>query len=584
MKEKNKKQNPVSLLLKWADRDRFFLILSVICAFISGLLAIGVYIGIYNIMNALAAGTCTRKIILENAILIISTVIVRQLALACSGVSSHKGAYGALFRVRCMVTEHLAKVPLGALDEKSTGDIKTVINEDIEKLERGLAHNMPEFIGYCTGPIVIFVYLFTVNKQLALLSLLPILAVALIMVFIFINMFQLTDRAGRSTAAFNSVIIEYINGMRQIKAYNMGSNSFKKYKAAINEENTVWNLMSMKTGPLYAAFMIALESGMIILLPIGGKLFLQSSVSAGIFLLFAYVGSMYLTELLPLQQLAMELAQVFSAILKVQAILDIPVFEGGAHFPEKTDIAMEHVSFCYENSSKNVLENCNLKLAQGEKLAIVGISGAGKSTITELISRFYDVKEGSVKIGGMDVREIAYEELLKNTAIVFQKSFLTSGTVLENIRMGTNASLEDVRRAARLAQIDDYIMSLPQNYDTCIGNIQSRFSGGEKQRIAIARAILKDAPILILDEATSAADPENQAQIDLAIKNLCENKTVIIVAHRLDVVGMCDKVAVVENGTISSFGTHDEVLKENDYYKNAWKIYKEAHDVTYKLA
>lgn len=511
MKKSNNKQNPVSLLLSWAGRDRRWLILSVICAFVSGLLAIGVYIGIYNIMNALVSGTCTRQVIIKNAILITSTVIVRQISLACSGVSSHKGAYGALFRVRCMVTEHLANVPLGALDEKSTGDMKTIINED-------------------------------------------------------------------------SVIIEYINGMRQIKAYNMGSGSFAKYRAAIDEENTVWNLMSKKTGPLYAAFTIALESGMIILLPVGGKLLLDGSITAGVFLLFAYIGSMYLTELLPLQQLAMELAQVFAAIGKVQGILDIPVFEGGRHFPAQTDITMENVSFRYDSSIENVLSGCDLSLAQGEKLAIVRVSGAGKSTIVELISRFYDVTDGSVKIGGVDVRDISYEELLANTAIVFQKSFLTSGTVLENIRMGKNASLDEVRHAARLAQIDDYIMSLPDGYETNVGSIQSRFSGGEKQRIAIARAILKDAPVLILDEATSAADPENQSQIDLAIENLCKDKTVIIVAHRLDVVSMCDKVAVVEHGRISSFGTHNEVLSENEYYKHAWDVYKEAHDVTYRLA
>ncbi len=584
MKNSNKKQNPVSLLLTWAGHDKYWLILSVICAFVSGLLAIGVYIGIYNIMNALVSGTCTRLVIIKNAILITSTVIIRQISLACSGVSSHKGAYGALFRVRCMVTEHLAKVPLGALDEKSTGDMKTIINEDIEKLERGLAHNLPEFIGYCTGPFVIFFYLMSVNVRLALLSLLPIIVVAVIMVFIFINMFSLTDRAGRSAAAFNSVIIEYINGMRQIKAYNMGSASFAKYRSAIDEENTVWNLMSKKTGPLYAAFTIALESGMIILLPVGGKLLLSGSITAGVFLLFAYIGSMYLTELLPLQQLAMELAQVFAAIGKVQGILDISVFEGGRHFPSQTDIALENVSFRYENSTENVLSDCNLNLAQGEKLAIVGASGAGKSTIVELISRFYDVTDGAVKIGGIDVRDISYEDLLDNTSIVFQKSFLTSGTVLENIRMGKDASFDEVRRAARLAQIDDYIVSLPDGYETNVGSIQSRFSGGEKQRIAIARAILKDAPILILDEATSAADPENQSQIDLAIENLCKDKTVIIVAHRLDVVRMCDKVAVIEHSRISSFGTHEEVLKENEYYKHAWDIYKEAHDVTYRLA
>ncbi len=182
------------------------------------------------------------------------------------------------------------------------------------------------------------------------------------------------------------------------------------------------------------------------------------------------------------------------------------------------------------------------------------------------------------------MKHINYEELLKHIAIVFQNNFMTSGTVLENIRMSSDASLEQVRKAAKEAQIDDYIMSLPEQYNTKMGTISARFSGGEKQRIAIARAILKNAPILILDEATSAADPENQAQIDKAIANLCKNKTVLIVAHRLDVVKMCDKVAVIEDKTIRAFGTHEEVLATNEYYKNAWNTYKEARKVRYEIA
>ncbi|SFU41461.1 ABC transporter [Clostridium sp. DSM 8431] len=232
---------------------------------------------------------------------------------------------------------------------------------------------------------------------------------------------------------------------------------------------------------------------------------------------------------------------------------------------------------------KDVLNNCSLNIKNGEKIALVGKSGAGKSTIIELISRFYDVNSGSVSIGGINVKDINYEELLENVAIVFQKTFLTRDSVFENIRMGSKASLAEVRQAAKLAQIDDFIMKLPDGYDTKVGNFGARFSGGEKQRIAIARAILKNAPILILDEATSAADPENQVEIDKAISNLCIGKTVIIVAHRLGVVKMCDRVAVVENNTVTCFGTHDEVKKKNDYYSKSWKDYEKACSMSYEL-
>lgn len=213
---------------------------------------------------------------------------------------------------------------------------------------------------------------------------------------------------------------------------------------------------------------------------------------------------------------------------------------------------------------------------------MIGRSGAGKSTIIQLIARSYEVGNGNVRIGGIDVRNISYNALLENIAIVFQKTFLTDDSVFENICMGSHATLDEVRAAARKAQIDDFIMSLPDGYDTKVGSFSSRFSGGEKQRIAIARAILKNAPILILDEATSAADPENQVEIDKAIENLCKGKTVLVVAHRLGAVKMCDKVAILENGSVTSYGTHEAVLKENAYYQSAWRDYNAARAINYK--
>lgn len=493
-----------------------------------------------------------------------------------------QGAYGALFRVRCMVTEHLAKVPLGALDERSTGAVKTVLNEDIEKLELFLAHNLPEFVAYLTGPVVIFLYLLSVNVPLALVSLLPLPLAGIVMGVIFGRMKGILEDANRSLVSFNSVMIEYVSGMRLIKAYNMGSRSFQKFSHAISEENRIWNLVTHKTAPPYAAFLLLVECGMLLMIPAGGLMFLRGSVSASVFLLFAYVGGMYLTEILPLQKMSTTFAQALSGVGKVREILELPVFEGGGPFPEDHGIELDHVTFSYDGKT-DVLRDCSLSVKQGEKVALVGVSGAGKSTIIQLISRFYDTTKGEVRIGGRNVRDIRYEDLLAHISIVFQKTFLTRDSVLENIRMGTQATLEQVREAARLAQIDDFILSLPQGYDTKVGAMGSRFSGGERQRIAIARAILKDAPILILDEATSAADPENQVEIDRAIENLCRGKTVLIVAHRLGAVKMCDKVAVVEDHTITCCGTHAEVLEQNSYYRKAWADYRAARSITYSV-
>ncbi len=574
------RENPVKLLLEWAGSDKWYLFMSVLCAFLSGLFVIGPYVGIYQLMDTILLGTLTKKVLIDCIVLVTATTILRMVLLGLSGTLSHKGAYNALFKVRCMIIEHLAKVPLGYVNERSTGEIKTVLNEDIEKLELCLAHNIPEFVSYFTGPVVIFAYLVTVNIPLALISLVPLLLDIPIMMSVFKKMSEVLPEANTSLANFNSVMVEYVRGMRLIKAYRMGSKSFKKFREAILDGNRAWNKISKKTAPLYAVFILLLESGLLLIVPLGGKFFLRGSITASVFLLFAYIGSLYLTELLPLQQLSSNFAQAFSGVTKVKELLAFPTFEGGDPCPKTHDIELRDVSFSYDGKL-NVLENCSLHIQDGEKIAVVGASGAGKSTVAALIARFYDVDRGEVLIGGKNVKSIQYEALLEHISLVFQKTFLTQDSVFDNIRMGMNASLEQVREAARGAQIDDFIMSLPNGYDTKVGSYGSRFSGGEKQRIAIARAILKNAPILILDEATSAADPENQMEIDKAIRNLCIGKTVIIIAHRLSVVGMCNKVAVVKNRTISDFGTHNELLLRNKYYKKIWDDYELTRNITY---
>ena len=575
-------KNSISLLLHWAGKDKYWLYLAILFSVISGLCTMVPYYGIYRLMEAGFQGNLTTNFVIQNALIIAVAMVIRFIFFGSSGVASHKGAYGALFKVRCMVVNHMAKVPLGALNERSTGNIKTVLNEDIEKLELFLAHNLPELVYYMIGPIAVFFYLLTVNIPLALVSLVPLIVAMITMAVLFRNMDEMMGRANKSIMSLNSIMIEYISGMKLIKAYNMGSKSFQKFSSAIQEENEVWTDLSKKMGPPYAVFVVIIECGMLVMVPLGGMFFLNGSITASIFLLFAYVGSLYLTEIRPLQELGSNFAEVLTGVVKVKEILDIPVYESHNAFPVDHSIDLRDVSFSYDGKAV-VLEHCNLHIDDGEKIGLVGCSGAGKSTIIELVSRFYDVQSGSVSIGGQNVKDIDYETLLQNVAIVFQKTFLTRDSVFENIRMGSNASLDEVREAAKKAQIDDFIMSLPDGYDTKVGSFGSRFSGGEKQRIAIARAILKNAPILILDEATSAADPENQVEIDKAIENLCKGKTVIIVAHRLGAIKICDRVAVVENHTITCCGTHEEVRKNNAYYRKAWSDYEQARAISYQL-
>lgn len=581
MKRKSKK--PFATLMDWAGRDRWYLYAAVVLALLSSLCSIVPYFAFYQVVDAVAERTCTIDFALEWALIILAAAAVQTLTALFSSLSSHRGAYNTLFKVRCMVTEHMAKMPLGALSERSTGEIKVIMNESVEKLELFLAHNLPELVLYLSGPIVMFVYLLTVSVPLALVSVLPLVFVAAVMVVMFTRFYKFMPQVNSAGGNLSSSIHEYVGGMRLIKAFHMGSRSFQKFSGAVDEQHKMWGDISRATGPLYAAYVVLLECGVLLLVPLGGWFFVHGNITAGVFLLFAFVGSQYLTDIRPLQELSSDLSYVLNGVKQVQEILDTPIFTGGQSFPKKHDIEIRDVTFGYSGDTK-VLEHCSLHIAHGERVAFVGESGAGKSTLVQLISRFYDVNGGSVRIGGVDVRDIDYEALLQNISVVFQQSFLTRGSVFENIAMGNHAAtLEQVRAAAREAQIDDFIMSLPDGYDTAVGGYGTRFSGGQKQRICIARAILKNAPILILDEATSAADPENQVEIDRAIENLCRGKTVVIVAHRLGIVQGCDRVAVVEKGGVSRAGTFEDMLQSSPYFAKAWADYNAARNIQYSL-
>lgn len=568
---KQKKENSVALLLHWAGEQKFWLFLAILLSMCSGLCIIIPYIGIYRLMDATFNSACTKELVVQTVAMIAAAVTLRFVLFGCSGVAAHKGAYGALFKVRCMVAEHMARAPLGALNERRTGDIKTVLNEDIEKLELFLAHNLPDLVCYLVGPVVIFIYLMTVNVPLALISLVPLVLAVVVMGIMFRNTDDLMERANQSITALNSVMIEYISGMKLIKAYNMGSKSFRKLSDAIQEESAMWNETSRRMGPPYAAFVVIIECGMLLMVPIGGMFFLKGSLTASALLLFVYVGSMYLTEIRPLQELGTNFANVLNAITKTKEILDIPIYEGGTDFPQKHDIELRNVRFSYDGKT-DVLHGVNLKIHDGERMALVGRSGAGKSTVIELISRFYDVQEGEVLIGGKNVKELDYDTILKNIAIVFQKTFLTRDSVLENIRMGSNATLEKVRAAAKEAQIDDFIMSLPDGYDSFVGERGTRLSGGQKQRISIARVFLKNPPILILDEATSALDNESERWIQQSLEELAKNRTTITIAHRLSTIRNADEILVVANNGIAERGNHDELLEQGGIYAHYYEM------------
>ena len=581
---RERKANPVALVFRWAGRHRKYLVASVVCATLSGLMAAVPYLAVFDVMRTVYEGTVTARTITADVSILAAGIVVRFVLFALAGTLSHKGAYGALFDVRCRILERLSKAPLGEMDERSTGKIKTVLSDDVENLELLLAHNLPEAFMYGAGPVAIFAFLLFANVPLALATLVPAFAALAVLVSLFKVMSSIMGRANESLEDMNSVMVEYVSGMRTVKAFDMGSRSFKRFRKAVDEENAVWCEISRKIGPGFASYVIVIEAGLLIMVPAGALMLMNGAIDGATYLLFAFVGSLYLTEIRLLQSFSNKLSQVSASAERVQELLDVPVFGGGVPFPAAASIRLDGVSFSYAGAdAPEVLHDVSLDVAAGERLAIVGASGSGKSTLIQLVGRFYDATSGSVSIGGVDVRDIDYGDLLAHVSVVFQKTFLTSGSILENIRMGSDATLEEVRAAARRAQADDFIQALPEGYDTRMGTLGGRLSGGERQRIAIARAILKDAPILIFDEATSAADPENQALIDQAIESLCEGKTVLVVAHRLDVVDGCDAVAVMEDGRITCVGAHDDVLGRSPYYRSAWAAWTRSRSMSYRV-
>lgn len=578
--KKKKERKGFALLMQWAGKNRLYIYLAVLLALLASLCGIIPYYVFYRLIDTAVAGTLDGAYALKLTMGLIIFTLIRVTLNGAASLSSHRGAYNTLYEVRCMVTEHMAKMPMGALNERSIGEIKCVMNESIEKLELFLAHNLPELVLYMSGPAVIFIWLFTINHKLALLSVLPLVFVIAVMAGMFARFFKFMDQINTSGSNLSGTVSEYVSGMRLIKAYNMSVSSFRKYSEAIDDQFSMWKAVSKATGPLYAMYVVFLECGILFLVPAGGWLYVNGKITAGVLLLFAFIGTQYLTDIRPLQELSNNLSFALNGVNQVKEILDVPVFEGGREFPDRHDISLENVSFSYDGKA-DVLSGVNLKIEEGEKMAIVGASGEGKSTLIQLIARFYDVNSGEIRIGGVNVRDIKYEELLKNISVIFQNAFLTRGTIYENIAMGQTATIDEVRRAAKAAQIDDFIMSLPDGYETKVGNFGGRFSGGQKQRICIARAILKNSPILILDEATSAADPENQVEIDKAIANLCEGKTVIIVAHRLGITELCDRIAVVEKGGVTDVAPHKDLLKKNEYFRRSWEDYTAARNIRY---
>ena len=514
---------------------------------------------------------------------IIANILLYFLAIFCS----HIAAFGTLYELKIKFSEHITKIPLGYHLTIGSGRFRKIMDDNIESVEGFIAHQFPDFVASVTAPVVMVILLFAIDWRFGLASLVGII-LSFIVQFMGYGSGAMKENMEKYQVALedmNNASVEYVRGMPVVKAFNQTSNSFERLKHAITEY-TQWVLkFSLGWQNCMPAFTTIINNIYLVLIPVGiligsntsdFKTFLMTFV---FYLLFVPAVAGVLNKIMYVSESFM---QINGNVARMDEIFNIPVLPEteNSKKPENNDIVFDKVSFSYTGKENDLaIQNVSFKAKQGEITAIVGPSGGGKSTIANLISRFWDVTTGSIKIGNVDIRDIAMNDLMKHVSFVFQDIFLFKQSIYDNIGMGNpNATKEQIIQASKAAQCHDFIMKLPNGYDTVIGTKGIHLSGGERQRIAIARAIIKDAPIIVLDEATAFSDPENEYLIQKAFEKLMQNKTVIIIAHRLSTIRNADKILVMEKGHLVECGNHDSLIQRNGRYFQMWQHYTEAID------
>ena len=574
---KQQKDNWVKILFSFAAPCKGKMALSVFCAILSVAGGFIPFWAVYEILLAFINQNVTLNGILIWCLVGAAGYLLR---VACHGISTilaHISAYTILEGIRLKIADRLMKAPFGEVMGRRIGYLKNIIMDKVEDLEPPLAHMIPELTSNLLLPVAIFIWMLVIDWRMGLAVLIaPVLAM--------IPMFFLMRNYNSQYAAYmeannhvNSIIIEYVEGIEVVKAFNQSTSSYEKFVNAVQsfkEFTLAWFKSTWKSMNLMMAIMPTTLLGV---LPVGLLLVQNGSISPaelamGIILSLSIVGPLMKATTFINEAKSMEYA-----VEAANELLNLPVLPDSGKIVSipHNDIALKHVTFSYDGSEQNeVLHDVNLELPEGSFTALVGPSGGGKSTIARLIARFWDVTGGNITIGGKNIKELSIRQLSELVSFVTQDNFLFNCSLKENIRLGNpNATDEEVYAAAKAACCDEFIVRLDKGYDTPAGDAGKRLSGGEKQRIAIARAILKNAPIVILDEATAFTDPQNEDKIQKSIMALSKGKTLLVIAHRLSTIQNADQIVVLKKGRIVDCGKQKELLKRCPLYADMWKAH-----------
>lgn len=577
-----KKQSNLSRLLDIAGNYKYLTYASWVLCAISALIALAPYYYIWQVMKEIlqvAPNFDSAQNLTYNGFMAVVFAVIAFLVYIAGLMCSHMGAFRIATNLRIQTMQHIIKLPLGFVESFGSGKLRKIVNESSAATENYLAHQLPDRSGAIATPCGLLILLFVFDWRLGLLSLAPVLIGFLIMITMTgKKMHERMKEYQNALDNMSNEAVEYVRGIPVVKTFGQTIFSFKKFKGAIDSYSK-WVIAYTKELRLPMIFYTAAINGVFVFLIAGGLIFTQDGIKPEFllnlifYIIITPIISLTLTKIMFQSENAMIVAD---ALERIDSVLNLKPLEESItpNYPKDASVELDNVCFSYDGVN-NVLNDISIFIPQGKTEAFVGPSGGGKTTLANIISRFFDPQSGLVKIGGVNVRDISKEDLMNTVSFVFQNSHLIKASILENVKLGKpDASYQEVMQALENAQCMDIIQKLPDGINTVIGKKGVYLSGGEQQRIAIARVMLKNTPIIILDEATAFADPDNENKVQAAFSQLSKGKTVIMIAHRLSTVKNADKIYVIKDGEVAESGTNEELLKQKGLFSHMWENYQ----------